>query len=98
MWSSLPLKGPRSWLTRYWVLPEDVGPTISVLNGMLFWSVYILTLQRLERFVHDVHLSIADCESVAIHISRARFLSVNLKEHTVFGVHKTDAVSVHCGV
>ena len=97
MWSSLPRKGPRSWLTRYWVLPEDVGPTISALNGMLFVSIYILTLHRLEPFVHDVHLSIADCESVAIHISRARFLSVNLKEHTVFGVHKTDAASVHCG-
>ena len=65
---------------------------------MLFGSIYILTLHRLEPFVHDVHLSIADFESVAIHISRARFLSVNLKEHTVFGVHKTDAASVHCGV
>ena len=55
-------------------------------------------LHRLELFVHDVLLSIADCKSVAFHIFRARFLSVDLKEHIVFGVHKTDAAAVHCGV
>ena len=52
----------------------------------------ILILHRLELFLHDVHLRIADGENVAFHISRARRLSVDLKEDTVFGVNKTDAV------
>jgi len=55
-------------------------------------------LHRLELFVHHVLLSIAYCKSVAFHIFRARFLSVDLKEHIVFGVHKTDAAAVHCFV
>lgn len=75
-----------------------VGPTISVLNGMLIGSIYILMLHRLELSVHDVLLSIAHSKNVAFHIFRARFLSVDLKEHTSFGVHRTDAASVHCGV
>ena len=67
-------KGPRS-------LPR---PTISALNGMLFGSIYILILHRLELSVHNVHLSIVDCENVASHISGARCLSVDLEEHAVF--------------
>ena len=55
-------------------------------------------LHRLELFVHDVLLSIAGCKNVAFHIFRARFLSVDFKEHIVFGVHKPDAAAVHCGV
>ena len=55
-------------------------------------------LHRLELFVHHVLLSIAYCKSVAFHIFRARFLSVDLNEHIVFGVHKTDAAAVHCFV
>ena len=47
-------------------------------------------LHRLELFVHHVLLSIAYCKSVAFHIFRARFLSVNFKEHIVFGVHKPE--------
>lgn len=48
--------------------------------------------------VHNVHLRIADCENVAFQISRTRGLSFDCKEETVFGVHKTDAATVHCGV
>ena len=34
----------------------------------------------------------------AFHISRARCLSVDLKEYTICGVNKMDAAALHCGV
>lgn len=80
------------------VLPEFVGPTVSALNKMLFGSIYILIFDRHELSIQDAHLSIADCEKMAFHISRARCLSIDLKEHTVVSVYKLDAAAVHCCV
>ena len=57
-----------------------------------------LILHRMELSVHNFQLRIADCENVAFKIFRARGLSIDLKEHTVFGFHKTDAAALHCGV
>ena len=36
----LALNGPRSWLRRYCVLPELVGPTIKALKGSFLGSIY----------------------------------------------------------
>ena len=58
----------------------------------------ILILHRLELFVHNVHLSIADSENMAFYTSRARSLSFDFKKLTVVGVHKTDAAAMHLGV
>ena len=55
-------------------------------------------LQRVKLSVYNVHLRIADCEDVAFQIFRARDLSFELKEHSVFGVHKADVTAVHFGV
>ena len=63
-----------------------------------FLGPCFLKLHRLELFLHDVHLRNADDENVAFHVSRARHLSVDLKEHTVCGVNKTDATAMHFGV
>ena len=32
---------PRSWFSRYCVLPELVGPTVRALKGRFFGSIYI---------------------------------------------------------
>ena len=80
------------------MLSEFVGPTLSASNKMLFGSIYILIFDRHELSIQDVHLSIADCEKVAFHISRARCLSIDPKEHTVVSVYKLDAAAVHCCV
>ena len=55
-------------------------------------------LHRVKLSVYNVHLRIADFEDVAFQIFRARDLSFELKEHSVFGVHKTDVTAVHFGV
>ena len=68
------------------------------VNEMLFGSIYILIFDRHELSIQDAHLSIADCEKMAFHISRARCLSIDLKEHTVVSVYKLDAAAVHCCV
>lgn len=58
----------------------------------------VVRVHRHGLSIQDVHLSIADCEKVAFHISRARCLSIDLKEPTVVSVYKLDAAAVHCCV
>ena len=57
--------------------------------------MFILKLHRLELTVHNVHLSVTDCEDVTFQISRARGFSFVLKMNTVLCVHKTGATAVH---
>ena len=71
----------------------------SVKRNVVWVHLYLI-LARLELSVHNVHLRIADCEDVTWHFrfSEPEIISVELKEHTVFGVHKTDVTALQFGV
>ena len=89
-----------------------MGPTTRALKGIFLGSIttgihigalhcyycYCLILNRLQLSDHYVHLGITNGVDVAVHVSRARGRSFDLKMHAICGVDKLRSVAMQCCV
>ena len=71
---------------------------IDIIVTIVIVFIFFLILNRLQLFVHHVHLGITNGVDVAVQVSRARSRSFDLKMHAIFGVDKTRSVAVQCCV